>query len=84
MCASLIEVYLEKYYNGAGDEIGVMIVHGERFVSEYPGQIYVDKWEDAFNSDFSIKTEFMLETISEVFRLYQNNRAELSGNDKYR
>ena len=24
----------------------------------------------------------MLETISEAFRLYQNKRAELSGNDK--
>lgn len=77
-----IDVYPEKYYNSAGDEIEVMIVHGSRFVSEYQGRIYVNKWEDAFNSDGSIKTELMLETISEAFRLYQNNRAELNGHDK--
>lgn len=79
---SPIDVYPEKYYNSSGDEIEVMIVHGSRFVSEYQGRIYVDKMEDAFNSDYSIKTELMLETISEAFRLYQNKRAELSGNDK--
>lgn len=79
---SPIDVYPEKYYNDAGDEIEVMIVHGSRFVSEYQGRIYVNKWEEAFNPDGSIRTELMLETISEPFRLYQNNKAELSGHEQ--
>ncbi len=68
---SSIDVYAEKYYNDAGDEIEIMIVHGSRFVSEYQGRIYANSVDDAFNPDGSIKTELMLETISEPFRLYQ-------------
>ncbi len=76
-----IDVYPEKYYISSADEIEVMIVHGSRFLSEYQGRVYIDKREDAFNSDFSIKTELMLETISEAFGLYQNSRSQLSGHD---
>ncbi len=79
---SPVDVYPEKYYNDAGYEIQVMIVHGSRFVSEYQGRIYVNRWEDAFHPDGSIKTELMLETISEPFRLYQNNKAELNGHEQ--
>lgn len=79
---SPVDVYPEKYYNDAGDEIQVMIVHGSRFVSEYQGRIYVNNWGKAFHPDGSIKTELMLETISEPFRLYQNSKAELSGHEQ--
>ena len=79
---SFIDVYAEKYYNDAGDEIEIMVVHGSRFVSEYQGRIYANSVDDAFNPDGSIKTELMLETISEPFRLYQNNKAELNGHEQ--
>lgn len=79
---SFIDVYAEKYYNDAGDEIEIMVVHGSRFVSEYQGRIYANSVDDAFNPDGSIKMELMLETISEPFRLYQNNKAELNGHEQ--
>ena len=75
---SKANIQQETYYNTAGDTFNIFIVHGPRFVSEYQGRLYVDKLEDALNPDGSIRTELMLETISEPFRMYQMNKKQLN------
>lgn len=72
------DIQQEIYYNTAGDPFNIFIVHGPRFVSEYQGRLYVDKLENALNPDGSIRTELMLETISEPFRMYQMNKKQLN------
>ncbi|MBR4026308.1 MAG: hypothetical protein IKJ01_01950 [Lachnospiraceae bacterium] len=79
---SSIDLTVETYYNDIGDEFQIVIIRGSRFVSEYQGRIYVNNNKDAFNADGSIKTELMFETISEPFRIYQNNKEELNGHDR--
>lgn len=68
------DITQEIYYNTAGQPQSVYIVHGNRFVSEYQGRIYVSSLQEAVNADGSIKTEKMFETISEPFRMYQNKQ----------
>lgn len=79
---SLADMSIESYKNSAGEKQDILIVKGERFVSEYQGRIYVDKIEDAFNADGTIKTEYLLEAISEPFRMYCNENDSLKENEK--
>lgn len=74
------DITQETYYNTSGQPQTVFIVHGDRFVSEYQGRIYVNSLSEAINADGSIKTERMLETISEPFRLYQ--KKQLNGHQE--
>ena len=71
------DIYKETFCNTTGEEVDVFIVKGERFVSEYQGRIYASSIEEALNDDGSINTDLMLETISEPFRMYQNDKSTL-------
>lgn len=79
---SKTDISQETYYNTAGEPFDIFIVHGPRFVSEYQGRLYVDRLEDAINTDGSIKTDMMLETISEPFRIYQTDRKQFNGREE--
>lgn len=68
------DITQEVYYNTAGQPKRIFIVHGDRFVSEYQGRIYISSLSEAINADGSIKTERLFETISEPFRLYQKKQ----------
>ena len=74
---SINDISLEIYENNSGEEFGIYIVKGEKFVSEYQGRIYADSIQDAINEDGSIRIDLMEETISEPFRIFQNNPEEL-------
>ena len=74
------DITQETYYNTSGQPQTVFIVHGDHFVSEYQGRVYVNSLSEAINADGSIKTERMLETISEPFRLYQ--KKQLNGHQE--
>ena len=74
------DITQETYYNTAGQPKRIFIVHGDRFVSEYQGRIYVNSLLEAINADGSIKTERLFETISEPFRLYQ--KKQLNGHQE--
>ena len=69
----------EIYENDAGAKIcNIYILHGDKFISEYQGRLYVSRISDAVNPDGSIKTEFLLESTSELFRVYQKDKTILS------
>lgn len=71
------DIYMETYYNDAGEPKRILIVKGDRFDGEYQGRIYASSVSEAVNEDGSIRTELMLETISEPFRIYQNGEGGL-------
>lgn len=68
----------EIYENDAGQKFAIYILHGDKFISEYQGRLYVSRISDAVNPDGSIKTEFLLESTSELFRVYQKDKTILS------
>ena len=70
-------ISIETYENNVGEKIQILVVKGDKFVSEYQGRIYADSIMDAINEDGSIKIELMEETISEPFRMFQNEPEEL-------
>lgn len=79
---SRADISQETYYNTAGEPVEIFIIHGPRFVSEYQGRLYVDRLEAAFNPDGSIRTDPMLETISEPFRMYQIDKKTLNDHEE--
>ena len=79
---SRADISQETYYNTAGEPVEIFIIHGPRFVSEYQGRLYVDRLEAALNPDGSIRTDSMLETISEPFRMYQIDKKTLDDHEE--
>lgn len=79
---SRADISQETYYNTAGEPVEIFIIHGPRFVSEYQGRLYVDRLEAAVNPDGSIRTDSMLETISEPFRMYQIDKKTLDEHEE--
>lgn len=79
---SRADISQETYYNTAGEPVEIFIIHGPRFVSEYQGRLYVDRLEAALNPDGSIRTDSMLETISEPFRMYQIDKKTLNDHEE--
>lgn len=79
---SVTDISKETYYNTAGEAKDVFIVKGDRFVSEYQGRIYASSLKEAVNDDGSINIDLMLETISEPFRMYQNDKSALEKYEK--
>ena len=68
----------EIYENDAGQKFAIYILHGDKFISEYQDRLYVSRIYDAVNPDGSIKTVFLLESTSELFRVYQKDKTILS------
>lgn len=58
------------YENSIGIDEDIYVLRGKSFESEYQSRLYVSTPEEAINLDGSIKTEVMVETVSEVFRKY--------------
>lgn len=58
------------YMNSIGIDEDIYVLRGKNLESEYQSRLYVSTPEEAINSDGSIKTEVMVETVSEVFRKY--------------
>lgn len=72
------DITSEIYENDSGEKFNIYILHGDKFISEYQGRLYVSRISDAVNPDGSIKTEFLLESTSELFRVYQKDKTILS------
>lgn len=58
------------YENSVGIDEDIYVLRGKKLESEYQSRLYVATPEEAINLDGSIKTEVMVETVSEVFRKY--------------
>ena len=58
------------YENSVGIDEDIYVLRGKKLESEYQSRLYVSTPEEAINLDGSIKTEVMVETVSEVFRKY--------------
>lgn len=58
------------YENSIGIDEDIYVLRGKKLESEYQSRLYVATPEEAINLDGSIKTEVMVETVSEVFRKY--------------
>ena len=64
------DVFNESFYDNLGNKIDVLCVHSNKFVSVYQGRTYVKRYRDAFNDDYSVNIEPMIEFVSEMFREY--------------
>lgn len=68
---SAVDVYPEIFEDASGKQTVIICAHGDKFVSVYQGRLYnVSNPKEAFNEDGSIKTENMIEFVSEIFREY--------------
>ena len=65
---------------GCSTEYRVLLVKTDKFISDYQGRIYVDTPSQAFDKNGNIRTERMLEFVSEMFREYLENPMNLAEN----
>ena len=65
---------------GCSTEYRVLLVKTDKFISDYQGRIYVDTPSQAFDKNGNIRTERMLEVVSEMFREYLENPMNLAEN----
>lgn len=72
------DITLEIYENDSGEKFNIYILHGDKFISEYQGRLYIDDVTEAITPDGNLDTEFMWEAISELFRVYQNDKTMLN------
>lgn len=66
------------YENDSGEKFNIYILHGDKFISEYQGRLYIDSVTEAITPDGNLNTEFMWEAISELFRVYQKDKTMLN------
>lgn len=59
-------------YTESNEEVETFVVRSARMQSNYQGRIYANDIDDCVRADGTIKTELMLETISEAIRMYFN------------
>ena len=78
------DIYPESYINAAGEKTEILIVHGDRFVTEYQGRIYADSVDQCYDDKGNLRLELMEETISEPFKLYLNHPEQLPKDEKGR
>ena len=69
------------FYDNEYNEVKVILIKSDRFISEYQGRIYVKELKDAFDDCGNIKIEYMLEYVSEGYREYMMNPSNLMKND---
>lgn len=64
------DMYTKTYYYANGKEREIYLIKGDRFETEYQSRLYVKYLYEAVNNDGTIKTEYMLESVSEPFSKY--------------
>lgn len=72
------DITSEIYENDSGEKFNIYILHGDKFISEYQGRLYIDSVTEAITPDGNLNTEFMWEAISELFRVYQKDKTMLN------
>lgn len=72
------DITSEIYENDSGEKFNIYILHGDKFISEYQGRLYIDSVTEAITPDGNLNTEFMWEAISELFRVYQKGKTMLN------
>ena len=55
----------------------IIIIHSEKFVSDYQGRIYVDNILEVYDENNNIRIDRMLEFVSEMFREYWINKEKV-------
>lgn len=71
------DISKETYYNSAGEISEIVVVHSQKFISEYQGRAYVSDINELISADGSIRIDCMHEFISEGYRAYVMNGKQL-------
>ncbi len=68
---TIFDIKSEIYYDAAGNGIEIFLVKSDKFISEYQGRIYTEDILSEFDANTGrIKTDKLMEFISEAFRVY--------------
>ncbi|MBP3543439.1 MAG: hypothetical protein J6J86_04360, partial [Lachnospiraceae bacterium] len=70
----------ETYYDAAGNPVEIFILKNPDFVSEYQGRLYINDWSEAYDENWNIRPELLMEFISEPFREYIQNPEHMRRN----
>lgn len=64
------DIEQQIFYDNEERPLMAWIIKNDKFISDYQGRIYVNHIQDAFDENGNIKTEYMLEYVSEGYREY--------------
>lgn len=67
------DITVETYYDYNENPHDIFIIRSKDFVSEYQGRAYVSDFSEIYDENMEIRTDIMLEYISEPFREYMQN-----------
>lgn len=77
----IMQISSETFYDASGTPHDIFLLNSPSFVSEYQGRIYTETVWDAFDDDGNFKYDLMWEYVSEGFREYIENPANLLEKD---
>lgn len=75
--AKYSDIIIKTMHQTNGDPVDVFLVKSDALLSEYQGRIYVENPTEAFDENGYLKTDLLLEFVSEIYREYMENPEKL-------
>ena len=66
----LNDVQSDIFIDASGREYEVIFIKSNKFLSDYQVRVYVDHKDEVFDDAGNVRTDCMLEFVSEIFREY--------------
>ncbi|MEE0740783.1 MAG: phage minor capsid protein [Emergencia sp.] len=74
---TMADIIQETMYDTGGNPVEVLLVKNDNLISEYQGRIYIDDMKYALDKSGKLRTDRLLEFVSESYREYMEHGEKL-------